>query len=160
MWLSLIGAILCVFVMFLTSWWTALLTFVVILFLYLIVSYRKPSKFHFINNINEAKLFGLDVNWGSTTQAQIYKNALNATQQLNNVEEHVKNYRPQILVFSGMPSARPVLIEFAHYFTKNLSMLLCGHIITVQSSTFKADFICTFNFAGCNTAKDKRSSPL
>lgn len=88
-----------------------------------------------MNEMNEEKLFGLDVNWGSTTQAQIYKNALNATQQLNNVEEHVKNYRPQILVFSGMPSARPVLIEFAHYFTKNLSMLLCGHIITVQSST-------------------------
>ncbi|KAL1488426.1 hypothetical protein ABEB36_014899 [Hypothenemus hampei] len=111
MWLSLIGAVLCVMVMFLISWWTALLTFVVILALYLIVSYRKPN-----------------VNWGSTTQAQIYKNALNATQQLNTVEEHVKNYRPQILVLSGMPSSRPSLVEFAHFFTKNLSMLVCGHI--------------------------------
>ncbi|XP_066244709.1 bumetanide-sensitive sodium-(potassium)-chloride cotransporter [Euwallacea similis] len=113
MWLSLSGAILCVFVMFLTSWWTALLTFVVILALYLIVSYRKPN-----------------VNWGSTTQAQIYKNALSATQQLNNVEEHVKNYRPQILVFSGNPSSRPSLVECAYSLTKNLSMLVLGHIIT------------------------------
>ncbi|XP_066156411.1 bumetanide-sensitive sodium-(potassium)-chloride cotransporter [Euwallacea fornicatus] len=113
MWLSLSGAILCVFVMFLTSWWTALLTFVVILALYLIVSYKKPN-----------------VNWGSTTQAQIYKNALSATQQLNNVEEHVKNYRPQILVFSGNPSSRPSLVECAHSLTKNLSMLVLGHIIT------------------------------
>ncbi|XP_050296584.1 bumetanide-sensitive sodium-(potassium)-chloride cotransporter [Anthonomus grandis grandis] len=111
MWLSLAGSILCVMVMFLISWWTALLTFSVILALYLIVAYRKP-----------------DVNWGSTTQAQIYKNALSATQQLNTIEEHVKNYRPQILMLSGMPSARPALVEFAHYLTKNLSMLVCGNI--------------------------------
>ncbi|XP_076252109.1 sodium chloride cotransporter 69 isoform X2 [Rhynchophorus ferrugineus] len=113
MWLSLFGSIICVLVMFLISWWTALVTFTAVLALYLIVSYRKPN-----------------VNWGSTTQAQIYKNALLATQQLNSVEEHVKNYRPQILVLSGMPSARPSLIDFAYLLTKNLSMLLCGHINT------------------------------
>nr|CAI5860667.1 unnamed protein product [Callosobruchus analis] len=113
MWLSLLGAVLCVLVMFLISWVTALLTFAMVLALYLIVSYRKPN-----------------VNWGSTTQAQIYKNALQAVHQLNNVEEHVKNYRPQILVLSGMPSARPALVDFAHLLTKNLSMLVCGHINT------------------------------
>ncbi|KAF5270292.1 hypothetical protein FQA39_LY08403 [Lamprigera yunnana] len=113
MWLSLLGAVLCVVVMFLISWWTALITFSAVLALYLIVSYRKP-----------------EVNWGSTTQAQIYKNALQAVHQLNTVEEHVKNYRPQILVLSGMPSARPALIDFASLLTKNLSMLVCGHINT------------------------------
>nr|XP_023024040.1 bumetanide-sensitive sodium-(potassium)-chloride cotransporter [Leptinotarsa decemlineata] len=113
MWLSLLGSILCVLVMFLISWLTALLTLAVELALYLIVSYRKP-----------------DVNWGSTTQAQIYKNALQAAHQLNAIEEHVKNYRPQILVLSGMPSARPALVDFAHLLTKNLSMLVCGHINT------------------------------
>ncbi|KAJ4451626.1 hypothetical protein ANN_03095 [Periplaneta americana] len=71
MWLSLAGAILCVFVMFLISWWTALVTLACVLALYLIVSYRKP-----------------DVNWGSTTQAQTYKNALQSVLQLNNVEDH------------------------------------------------------------------------
>lgn len=113
MWLSLLGSILCLLVMFLISWITALLTFTVVLFLYLLVAYRKP-----------------DVNWGSTTQAQIYKNALQGVYQLNTVEEHVKNYRPQILVLSGMPSARPALVDFAHLLTKNLSMLVCGHINT------------------------------
>ncbi|XP_018323226.1 bumetanide-sensitive sodium-(potassium)-chloride cotransporter isoform X2 [Agrilus planipennis] len=113
MWLSLMGAILCVLVMFLISWWTALVTFSVVLALYLFVSYRKP-----------------DVNWGSTTQAQIYRNALQAAHQLNNIEEHVKNYRPQILVLSGMPSARPALVDFSSLLTKNLSMLVCGHINT------------------------------
>lgn len=43
--------------------------------------------------------FFLDVNWGSTTQAQTYKHALLSVQQLNNVEEHVKNYRPQVRTF-------------------------------------------------------------
>ncbi|XP_031332730.1 bumetanide-sensitive sodium-(potassium)-chloride cotransporter [Photinus pyralis] len=111
MWLSLLGSILCVVVMFLISWWTALITFSALLALYLIVSIRKP-----------------EVNWGSTTQAQTYKNALQAVYQLNAVEEHVKNYRPQILVLSGMPSARPALVDFSYLLTKNLSLLICGHI--------------------------------
>ncbi|CAH1106034.1 unnamed protein product [Psylliodes chrysocephalus] len=111
MWLSLLGSILCLMVMFLISWITALVTFAAVLTLYLVVSYRKPN-----------------VNWGSSTQAQIYKNALQAVYQLNSVEEHVKNYRPQILCLSGMPSARPALVDFAHLLTKNLSLLVCGHI--------------------------------
>ncbi|XP_060523843.1 bumetanide-sensitive sodium-(potassium)-chloride cotransporter [Cylas formicarius] len=117
MWLSLLGAVLCVVVMFLISWWTALITLAVILALYLIVSYRKPN-----------------VNWGSTTQAQIYKNALQAVHQLESVEEHVKNYRPQILVLVGLPSSRPALVNFAHIITKNLSLMICGHVITEHLS--------------------------
>lgn len=59
---------------------------------------------------------------------------------MNTVEEHVKNFRPQILVLCGMPSARPALVDFAHLLTKNLSMLVCGHINTVNKlikNTFK-----------------------
>lgn len=111
MWLSLVGAVLCVAVMFLISWVTALITFAAVLALYLIVAYRKP-----------------DVNWGSTTQAQTYKNALMSVQQLNNVEEHVKNFRPQILVLSGLPNSRPILVDFAYMLTKNLSLLVCAHV--------------------------------
>nr|CAD7400091.1 unnamed protein product [Timema poppensis] len=112
MWLSLIGAALCVAVMFLISWATALVTLCVVLALYLIVAYSKP-----------------DVNWGSSTQAHIYKSALLSAQQLNNVEDHVKNYRPQLLVLSGLPSHRPPLIDFAYLLTKNNSLLVCGHIV-------------------------------
>jgi len=43
MWLSLVGSVLCVSVMFLISWATALLTLLVVLALYLIVTYRKPG---------------------------------------------------------------------------------------------------------------------
>ncbi|XP_058130526.1 bumetanide-sensitive sodium-(potassium)-chloride cotransporter [Anopheles ziemanni] len=117
MWLSLLGAVFCIAVMFLISWPTALLTFAAVLSLYLIVAYRKP-----------------DVNWGSTTQAQTYKNALMSVQQLNNVEEHVKNYRPQILVLGGHPSARPLLVNFAYLLTKKLSLLVCGHVTKTHVS--------------------------
>uniref|UniRef100_A0A0A9WLJ8 Bumetanide-sensitive sodium-(Potassium)-chloride cotransporter n=1 Tax=Lygus hesperus TaxID=30085 RepID=A0A0A9WLJ8_LYGHE len=112
MWLSLLGSVICASVMFLISWWTALITLSCLLALYLIVQYRKP-----------------DVNWGSSTQAQTYKTALMSVQQLNRVEEHVKNYCPQILVLSGMPSSRPPLIDFAFLVTKNISLLICGNIV-------------------------------
>ncbi|XP_063980196.1 bumetanide-sensitive sodium-(potassium)-chloride cotransporter [Diachasmimorpha longicaudata] len=112
MWLSLAGSILCVAVMFLISWWTALITLCAVMALYLVVAYRKP-----------------DVNWGSTTQAQTYNSALTAVQQLDRVEEHVKNYRPQLMVLSGPPNIRSALIDFAHHITKNQSLLICGHIV-------------------------------
>ncbi|ODM98382.1 Bumetanide-sensitive sodium-(potassium)-chloride cotransporter [Orchesella cincta] len=112
MWLSLVGFVLCVAVMFLISWGTALLTFAAILCLYLLVLYNKP-----------------DVNWGSSTQAQRYNAALKSIHELNSIEEHVKNYRPQILCLSGLPSARPPLVDFAHLITKNLSLLVSGHIV-------------------------------
>jgi len=96
------------------SWPTALATVGVTVFLYLFVLYRKP-----------------DINWGSSTQAQYYNSALKSVQDLNRVEEHVKNYRPQILVLSGMPSARPPLIDFANLIVKDLSLLICGHVAKV-----------------------------
>lgn len=40
----------------------------------------------------------LDVNWGSSTQAQTYKTALTATYRLQTIGDHVKNYRPQVYV--------------------------------------------------------------
>ncbi|XP_073977668.1 sodium chloride cotransporter 69 [Rhodnius prolixus] len=115
MWLSLVGAGLCVAVMFLISWWTALLTLAFVMGLYMIVQYRKP-----------------DVNWGSSTQAQTYKNALVSVQQLSRVEDHVKNYCPQILALTGAPETRPPLIDFAFLITKNISLLVCANIVKHQ----------------------------
>ncbi|XP_059062211.1 bumetanide-sensitive sodium-(potassium)-chloride cotransporter-like [Achroia grisella] len=117
MWLSLVGSMMCVAIMFVISWSTALITFAFLLMLYLLVSYRKP-----------------DVNWGSTTQAQTYKTALSGVHHLNRVTEHVKNYRPQILVLSGFPAERPILTDFSYLLTKGLSLMLCGHVLQGQVS--------------------------
>uniref|UniRef100_A0AAR5PV11 Bumetanide-sensitive sodium-(Potassium)-chloride cotransporter n=1 Tax=Dendroctonus ponderosae TaxID=77166 RepID=A0AAR5PV11_DENPD len=111
-WLSLFGFIACVVIMFLINWKTSLITFIVILGLYLVVVYRKP-----------------DVNWGSSTQAQTYKTALATAQKLINVGEHVKNYKPQVLVLCGLPKHRPSLLDFANLITKNHSLLIIGDIV-------------------------------
>ncbi|XP_068207852.1 bumetanide-sensitive sodium-(potassium)-chloride cotransporter-like [Palaemon carinicauda] len=108
-WLSLAGGLMCTAIMFMIQWWTALLTLVIILLLYVVVLYRKP-----------------EVNWGSSTQAQSYSLALASVTSLGNVEEHIKTYRPQILVLSGMPSSRTPLVQFAHSITKNMSLLITG----------------------------------
>ncbi|CAK1541996.1 unnamed protein product [Leptosia nina] len=115
MWLSLVGSMVCVAIMFVISWITALVTISFLLALYLLVSYRKP-----------------DVNWGSTTQAQTYKTALSGVHQLNRVTEHVKNYRPQILVLSGFPAERALLTDFSYLLTKGLSLMLCGQVVQSQ----------------------------
>ncbi|XP_076039527.1 bumetanide-sensitive sodium-(potassium)-chloride cotransporter-like isoform X2 [Oratosquilla oratoria] len=112
MWLSLVGAILCTAVMILIEWWTALLTGAIIFILYLVIHYRKP-----------------DANWGSSTQAQTYNEALGSVIALGGLEDHVKTYRPQLLVLAGAPRDRPPLLHFANTITKNMSLLVVGHYL-------------------------------
>lgn len=45
MWISFVGALLCIAVMFLINWWAALITFVVVGSLYLYVRTKKPGNF-------------------------------------------------------------------------------------------------------------------
>nr|QCG86252.1 Na+/K+/2Cl- cotransporter [Cypridopsis vidua] len=111
-WLSLLGTVLCIAAMFLVNWITALITYGLIVLFYLFVQYREP-----------------DANWGSSMQAAAYSGALKAVHDLSNIEEHVKNFRPQILCMSGFPGARPPLVDFANLITKHSSLLICGNII-------------------------------
>uniref|UniRef100_A0A914D8R6 Amino acid permease/ SLC12A domain-containing protein n=1 Tax=Acrobeloides nanus TaxID=290746 RepID=A0A914D8R6_9BILA len=115
MWVSLFGALLCVNVMFIISWLMALLTFFFFSLLFFYISRRKP-----------------DVNWGSSTQAHNYRNALQGVIKLDHTDEHVKNYRPQILVLTGHPAARPSLVDFFYNITKGKSLMMCGYILPVS----------------------------
>uniref|UniRef100_A0A8C5I4V5 Solute carrier family 12 member 2 n=1 Tax=Gouania willdenowi TaxID=441366 RepID=A0A8C5I4V5_GOUWI len=119
MWVSLAGAILCCVVMFVINWAAALLTNVIVMGLYIYVSYKKP-----------------DVNWGSSTQALTYHQALTHTLHLSGVEDHIKNFRPQCLVMTGYPNSRPALLDLVHTFTKNVGLMICGHVRTVSPSHF------------------------
>ncbi|XP_026072780.1 solute carrier family 12 member 2 isoform X1 [Carassius auratus] len=112
-WVSLAGAVLCCVVMFVINWWAALLTNGIVLALYIYVSYKKP-----------------DVNWGSSTQALMYNKALTHSLHLTGVEDHIKNFRPQCLVMSGYPNSRPALLYLVHAFTKNVGLMVCGHVRT------------------------------
>ncbi|XP_043072702.1 solute carrier family 12 member 3 isoform X2 [Puntigrus tetrazona] len=112
-WLSLLGAVVSVIIMFLLTWWAALIAIGIVIFLLGYVLYKKP-----------------DVNWGSSMQASSYNMALSQCVGLNQVEDHIKNYRPQCLVLSGPPCMRPSLVDFIGTFTKNQSLMICTNVIT------------------------------
>ncbi|XP_059187816.1 solute carrier family 12 member 3 [Centropristis striata] len=116
-WLSLLGSVCCVVIMFLLNWWAALIAFGIVFFLLGYTLYKKPA-----------------VNWGSSVQASFYNMALNQCVGLNHVEDHVKNYRPQCLVLTGPPSSRPALVDLVTCFTKNLSLMMCGNVVIASSS--------------------------
>lgn len=103
--------------MFLIDWVTALITFAIVGVLYFYISYRKP-----------------EANWGSSTQAQQFVLTLRGVQTLNDVPDHVKNYRPKVLVLSGIPAHRQPLVDFANLVTKKLSLLICAHIETEETN--------------------------
>ena len=111
MWLSLLGAIVCCAIMFVIQWWAALITIVIVIALYKYVDYKKP-----------------DVNWGSSTQAYSYTQALNHTLKLTSVDDHIKNFRPQLMVLSGHPEHRPALVHLGSQITKNISLMVCANI--------------------------------
>ncbi|XP_016360677.1 solute carrier family 12 member 3-like [Sinocyclocheilus anshuiensis] len=111
-WTSLFAAVLSFLLMFLFTWWAALVTFAIVLCLLGYVNYKKPP-----------------VNWGTSYQAGFYNMALSFSMSLSGVEDHVKNYRPQCLVLTGPPNVRPALVDFVGTFTKNISLMICGNII-------------------------------
>ena len=73
-----------------------------------------------------------EANWGSSTQAQQFVLALKNVQSLNDVPDHVKNYRPKLLVFTGLPIHRQPLVDFGYLITKKLSLMICSHIEPVD----------------------------
>uniref|UniRef100_A0A673H631 Solute carrier family 12 member 3 n=1 Tax=Sinocyclocheilus rhinocerous TaxID=307959 RepID=A0A673H631_9TELE len=116
-WTGLFGAVISVVLMFLLTWWAALIAFGLIIFLFGYVVYKKPG-----------------VNWGSSVQASTYNMALSYSVSLAGVEDHVKNYRPQCLVLTGPPTLRPALVDFVGSFTKNVSLMICGDILMRNSN--------------------------
>ncbi|CAH2087504.1 unnamed protein product [Euphydryas editha] len=111
LWVSMVGFLLCIGIMLLISWIMSLVTFAIFFTLYLIVHYRKP-----------------DVNWGSSTQAQMYKTALSSAHNLARTGEHVKNYWPQLLVLAGRAQDRPALVDLGSLITKSGSLMIVGDI--------------------------------
>jgi len=57
MWVSLAGAILCCVVMFVINWWAALMTNVIVLGLFIYVSYKKPGETHRLRHTESYELF-------------------------------------------------------------------------------------------------------
>uniref|UniRef100_A0AAQ4RLL2 Solute carrier family 12 member 1 n=1 Tax=Gasterosteus aculeatus aculeatus TaxID=481459 RepID=A0AAQ4RLL2_GASAC len=115
MWLSLAGALLCCVVMFVINWWAALLTYAIEILLYVYVKVKKP-----------------DVNWGSSTQAVTFVSSVSNALSLSGVEDHVKNFRPQILAMTGSARSRPALLDLAHSLTKNYGLCIACEVFEVR----------------------------
>ena len=64
--------------------------------------------------------------------------ALKACKRMIDVPDHVKTFRPQILVLTGTPHFRPALLDFADCITRKMSLLVAGHIICNLDVTTKA----------------------
>jgi len=114
-WVSLFSAVLCFALMFIMNWQYAIATIAIQAVLGSYVYFANP-----------------EANWGSAAQAQTILSALNATQALTDTPDHVKTYRPKLLVLTGNPAHRPSLVDFANVITKKISILIAGHVITEQ----------------------------
>ncbi|XP_053303974.1 solute carrier family 12 member 3-like [Spea bombifrons] len=121
-WTSLFGAVVSIVIMFLLTWWAAIIAVSIIVILLGYVNYKKP-----------------DVNWGSSVQAGAYSMALTYSVSLTGVQEHVKNYRPQCLVLTGPPNFRPALVDFVSSVTKNISLMICGNVVTENDKVTDSD---------------------
>ncbi|XP_049885496.1 bumetanide-sensitive sodium-(potassium)-chloride cotransporter-like [Pectinophora gossypiella] len=110
-WLSLFGFIVCLVIMMVISWVMALVTVLIFLTLYLLVHYRKPS-----------------ANWGSSTDAHRYVDAVNYLLNMAGKEEAIKSYNPQLLVLAGPPFLRPGLVDIGHLITKPGSFMIVADI--------------------------------
>lgn len=48
-----------------------------------------------------------------------------------NIEEHVKNFRPNFLVLTGTPTNRSALCDFISSIAKSRSLMICANVIMV-----------------------------
>ena len=76
---------------------------------------------------------GPKVNWDTSGEAKSYKSALDGMLKMVHVEDHVKNYRPFVLVLAGLPCVRPALVYFADAITSSTGLLVWGHILVVRN---------------------------
>lgn len=111
-WVSLFSAVLCVALMFIMEWRYAAGTIGIQALLGGYIYYANP-----------------EANWGSSADAQTFNTAMKSTQELTDNPDHVKTYRPKVLVLTGNPAHRPSLVDFANIITKKISLLVCGQVL-------------------------------
>uniref|UniRef100_M3ZFE5 Solute carrier family 12 member 10, tandem duplicate 1 n=1 Tax=Xiphophorus maculatus TaxID=8083 RepID=M3ZFE5_XIPMA len=104
-WTALFGAVISVVLMFLFTWWAALVTWCIIIFLFGYVNYNKPSG---CSSLNLSSV------------------------QLSDVELEASRKRFACLVLTGPPNQRPALVDFVCTFTKHICLMICGDIILVE----------------------------
>ncbi|XP_065666416.1 solute carrier family 12 member 2 isoform X4 [Hydra vulgaris] len=111
LWVSLFAFLMCITIMFLINWWAALVTILFVGLLYKFVDIRKPN-----------------INWGTSRSAHTYVKAVRLARRLETFDEHVKNFRVQVLCLTGQPSLRPSLVHFVSHITNHFGLMICGEV--------------------------------
>lgn len=110
---SVLGALLCVAVMFLIDWTMALATLVLCGLVYVFVGTLK-----------------FDANWGAADDALAYNTAMMGMESVQLIkEDNVKLYRVAPLVMCGAPGERPSLLKFAVMLSKTRGLTLVGDVL-------------------------------
>ncbi|XP_022163509.1 bumetanide-sensitive sodium-(potassium)-chloride cotransporter-like [Myzus persicae] len=110
-WLSLAGAIICISVMIFIDKKMSTIVGCDVCALY-ILAHRK----------NE------EINWGSSKQTQQIKTVIRNVYKADTIQYHIKNYLPNLIVFTGNPESRKKLVSLAHLITKNNGVQMCVNI--------------------------------
>ncbi|MEQ2170902.1 hypothetical protein GOODEAATRI_005129 [Goodea atripinnis] len=92
---------------------------------------NEPIRGYVLTFIISVAFILIDVNWGSSTQAVTFVSAVSNALSLASVEDHVKNFRPQILALTGPARVRPALLDLAHSITKNYGLCLSCEVMVV-----------------------------
>uniref|UniRef100_T1H4J7 Amino acid permease/ SLC12A domain-containing protein n=1 Tax=Megaselia scalaris TaxID=36166 RepID=T1H4J7_MEGSC len=114
--LSLIGLTLCISVMFMTSWYFALIAMGLAIIVYKYIEYR-----------------GAEKEWGDGIRGMALTAARYSLLRLEVAEPHTKNWRPQILVLSklndnNMPKYRKIF-SFASQLKAGKGLTICVSVI-------------------------------
>ncbi|CAI6364618.1 unnamed protein product [Macrosiphum euphorbiae] len=110
-WLSLAVGIICILIMISFNEKMSVIVGCTLCVLYILAG-RK----------NEVK------NWGSSKQAHQIKTLIRNVYNANTIQYHIKNYLPNIIVFTGNPESRKKLVSLAHSITKNNGVQMCVNI--------------------------------
>lgn len=109
--LSLAASVVCVAAMFLISWPMSLITLGVAALLYKYIELAK-----------------VDINWGSAGQARAYQYTLNSALRLEGVADHVKNFRPQVLLLVDKIDLKDPMLAVANDLTADRGLFVVGQV--------------------------------
>lgn len=110
---SLLGGLACLLVMFLINVWATLVAVVVIVGVYLFLTRRR-----------------FQTAWGDMRSGLWFALTRFGLLRFETSRQHVRNWRPVLLVLSGNPNARLKLIEFARWLEADRGMLFLAQIVT------------------------------